>query len=519
MSLNCNEINLILKELDLSGAFIQDIIQPGFDTVALCTYKNGAAKTVIICTKPNSCRINETYKKIPKNDKPLRFMEFLRSKIRGYKIASCKQIDLERIIKMELRHGAEDEYFNMFIRLWSSAANIILCDKNNNILDSMYRRPSKGEVSGRIYIPPEINETETARASKENKAENYKPAAADSANGITSIPTELPPKDSYPIRRFDDIEEEYRKANPSKGPLTFNQKIDIWYSEYAQALSREALLEQAKKWYNSHKSRQENALERLTVKQKNFKNAVSLKHQGDLILSCIGRPIDKNSNFLECRDFTTGSAVRIKIDPSKTVQENAAAYYNRYKKEMSGATELEYEIDSAKKALAALERSYEAIKKETNPIKIEQMLRKSLTPKQQEKKNRPGLDYTVDGWYILVGRDADENDELLRRHAKGSDLWLHTRDCPGGFVFIKNREGKTVPLKILLYAGNLAVYHSKARKSKKADLYYTHVKYLRRAKNGPKGLVIPTQEKNLTIELDDRILKELDQIRAQEEEP
>ena len=50
MSLNCNEINLILSELNLSGSFIQDIIQPSYDTLALYTYKEGEAKTVLICT-------------------------------------------------------------------------------------------------------------------------------------------------------------------------------------------------------------------------------------------------------------------------------------------------------------------------------------------------------------------------------------------------------------------------------------------------------------------------------------
>ena len=43
MSLNCNEINVILSELDLTGAFIQDIVQPSFDSIALYTYKLAGA--------------------------------------------------------------------------------------------------------------------------------------------------------------------------------------------------------------------------------------------------------------------------------------------------------------------------------------------------------------------------------------------------------------------------------------------------------------------------------------------
>ena len=112
MSLNCTEINIILEELDLTGSFIQQIVQPSFDTLALYTYKNSTAKTVLICLGAGACRINETRKKIPKTEKPLRFMEFMKSRIKGCRIQSCKQIGFERIIQMELSHG--DEEFLMF---------------------------------------------------------------------------------------------------------------------------------------------------------------------------------------------------------------------------------------------------------------------------------------------------------------------------------------------------------------------------------------------------------------------
>ena len=112
MSLNSNEINVILEELNLAGSFIQEIVQPGFDTLSFSIYKSGEAKTLLICTKPNACRINSTNKKIPRNEKPLRFMEFLRSKIRGAKIISCSQLALDRIIKFELSRNAQNEYGN-----------------------------------------------------------------------------------------------------------------------------------------------------------------------------------------------------------------------------------------------------------------------------------------------------------------------------------------------------------------------------------------------------------------------
>jgi predicted ribosome quality control (RQC) complex YloA/Tae2 family protein len=66
-----------------------------------------------------------------------------------------------------------------------------------------------------------------------------------------------------------------------------------------------------------------------------------------------------------------------------------------------------------------------------------------------------------------------------------------------------------VPLEILLDAGTLALYYSKGRSSGKGDLYYTQAKYLRRVKNGPKGLVIPTQEKNIAIKIEESRLRPL----------
>jgi len=505
MSLNCNEIDLILSELDLAGGFVQEVVQPNFNSIAIYTYKPGLPKTVFISLAAGECRICETRRKITKNEKPLRFNEMLKSKIKGARILSCSQIEKERIIKVELekagaiyvmpqaqQHAAkkakslqnddEDEFFTLYIRLWSNAGNIFLCDKDDVILDSFYRRPAKGEKTGEKLELPE----QKSLSEEELRALNEK----------------------FKVREFAELAVDYAAKNPKYPDLTFNQKVDLYYSENAAATSLESLLEQAEKWYESHRSKLAASLERLKEKRESFKNACQYKHQGDLILA-YGYQIDGKSNFLECEDFETGKKISIKIDPKKSAQENAASYYDTYKKQTSGMENLDFDIESAEKELAALEKQYNEIVAEKNPIKLEQVLRKTQKPKQQEKKSHPGLDFLIDGWQIIVGRDATENDDLLRHTVKGADMWLHVRDYHGGYVFIKNRPGKTVPLEILLAAGNLAVYFSKARKNASADLYYTQVKHLRRAKNAPKGTVLPTNEKNLFIKLDEAKIRKI----------
>ena len=515
--------------------FIQDIIQPGYDTLALYTYKEGCAKTVLVCTAQNSVRLNETRRKITKNDKPLRFMEFLRAHIKGCRINSVAQIGVERVVKLELSRTVSEkprgaangtvhislvkkpvlskeeleaqgeapeieENYILYIKLWNNAANVILCDTDGVILEPMFRRPERGEVKGEKYCEPAADEQKVADALVRFPVRNWKDGEAGGVAGVS------------PAEGVDRNEVRAQgKAFPSFD--SFNSYIDWWYSEHSDSLSRESLLEKAEKWYNSTRSKKEAALHNLEAKLESFKNAGQLKHQGDLILS-FGYMIDGTSNFLECEDYETGKTVRLMIDPKKSAQDNAAEYYKKYKKAVSGSEDLVHDIEIAKMQLDKLDAQYEEIRNEQNPVKIEQLLRRDTTPKQQQKKTHPGLDYTVDGWYILVGRDANENDELLRHHVRGDDLWLHVRDFPGGYVFIKARKGKTVPLNILLDAANLAVYYSKARNAGKTDLYYTHVKYLRRAKNGPKGLVLPTQEKNLCIEPDKARLSRLELEKA-----
>ncbi len=516
MSLNCNEINLIIDELNICGAFIQDIIQPGFDTIAFYTYKEGQAKTVLVCTAQNSIRINETRRKITKNDKPLRFMEFCRSHLKGARINSCEQIGLERIVKMQLSRIVsikdkpnekvnsiklastafnlsntavsnskihEEEYeenYNLYIKLWNNAANVILCDENNKILDLMFRRPERNEIKDAdFYLPSTSSEKMQESQTK------------------------------FVIREWEN-----ELNDKGENFSSFNAYVDWWYSEHSSTLSRESLLEKAEKWYNVNRSKKESALANLITKAESFKNADQLKHQGDLILS-YGYKIDGSSKYLECEDYESGKLIKLLIDPKKSAQENAQEYYKKYKKAVSGSEELTNDIQVLQKQIEKLDKQYNELLSEQNPVKIEQLLRKDTTPKQQQKKSHPGLDYTVNGWYILVGRDANENDELLRHHVRGDDLWLHVRDFSGGYVFVKARKGKTVPLEILLDAGNLAVYYSKARNAGTVDLYYTHVKYLRRAKNGPKGLVIPTQEKNLCIKFDKTRLARLNASREE----
>ena len=494
MSLNCAEIDKILEELDLEGSYIQKVVQSSYSVMVLYLYKT-RPMSLVICLEPGACRLHETTRKIPKFDKPLRFMELLRSRLRGAKITEAVQLNNDRVVRLSLETSSGMLY--LYIRLWSGAANMLLVD-NGIIVDAFYRRPSRHEVSGEPWQPlpgeSEAAATDVEAKTIESAFTTVLPVAADK------------PIKTYTVRSYDTSK-------------TFNEAIDEWYARQAPVLSLEALRAEAERFYGLKIEKISRALEKLEAKKHSFLQADTLKHQGDLLLANLYR-IPQGASSVELEDYAADNRIiRIALDPRKTAQENAAGYYERYKKAVSGLEALTDDIEASKRTLAALNEELAKLRVEENPYLIEKVLHKRKIPVQRkqaaQEKERPGLTFYHDGWILYVGRTAAENDELLRHHVRGKDMWLHVRDYSGGYVFIKNKNGKTVPLPVLIAAGNLAVFYSKARRNGQADLYYTAVKDLRRAKNAPKGTVLPSNEKNLSIKLDPAVLKQLEQSRGE----
>ncbi|MDR0402290.1 MAG: NFACT family protein [Treponema sp.] len=494
MSLNWKEINLILEELDLAGSRIQKVFQGDFNVLVLEVFgrtggrtgekaderTGGAAgaQTILVSLAPGGCRINRSLRPVPKTGKPLRFAQFLKSRVVNGRIEEASQLGDNRIIRLLLRRG--EIRYRIYIRLWSNAANVIVTGEDGVILDAMRRLPKRGEVSGGFYRP------------EENPA---------SSGGKDYAIRELP------------------------GEASFNEKIDLFYTEQGGELSLEKLRERAERLINGSVNRLEASLERLREKEAEYKNAARWKEYGDIIMANASA-ITPGSAWLEAADFfSPGNAViRIELDARKSPPENAELCYDKYRKGKNGLKDIQEEIQNGAAELAKLGETKKRLLSETNPLVLTGLLRKAGggrrgspgaggTSGSAGAEKRPGLSFRTGDWLIIVGRDAGENDELLRRYVRGNDLWLHARDYAGAYVFIKHRPGKTPPLDVLLDGGNLALFYSRGRNNGSCDCYYTRVKYLRRVKTGPKGKVIPTQEKNIFIKLDQKRLKKLEDAR------
>ena len=101
-----------------------------------------------------------------------------------------------------------------------------------------------------------------------------------------------------------------------------------------------------------------------------------------------------------------------------------------------------------------------------------------------------------------MGRNAQENEDLTFRLAKGDDVWLHARDSPGSHVIVRLSKGADLPPETLRDAATLALLYSDLKKSGKGDVIYTRRKWVKKAKGQATGAVIVTQEKTISVKLD-----------------
>lgn len=77
----------------------------------------------------------------------------------------------------------------------------------------------------------------------------------------------------------------------------------------------------------------------------------------------------------------------------------------------------------------------------------------------------PAADYETfeaEGYEILVGRSARDNDRLTFKVADPQDLWLHVAGTPGSHVIVRNPDGE-VPRSVVKRAAELAAFHSKSK--------------------------------------------------------
>ena len=96
-----------------------------------------------------------------------------------------------------------------------------------------------------------------------------------------------------------------------------------------------------------------------------------------------------------------------------------------------------------------------------------------------------------DGWQILVGKGAQDNDVLTFEVAKHDDLWMHVSGWSGSHVVVRVRDDAgEPPREVVEYAARLAAWFSKARGAKgKVEVHVCRAGDVRKERRAPAGQV------------------------------
>jgi predicted ribosome quality control (RQC) complex YloA/Tae2 family protein len=235
------------------------------------------------------------------------------------------------------------------------------------------------------------------------------------------------------------------------------------------------------------------------------------KRLGDLLLANIATAV-RDGNRVQISDYYAEGTptIEIEVDANRSLQDEAAHRFRQYtkaKRAREGIAERLKQIDLETTQLATRLQQLEQIIESRDEAALEGLEKPPPAPKSSPKKSTKPEKISgvrrylsTDGYEILVGRAARDNDNLTFRVAQPNDLWMHAGDYPGSHVVVRNPTRKEIPHRTIIEAAQLAGRFSQASEDTKVVVHYTERKFLSKPKRGAPGLVRLSRFRSITVE-------------------
>jgi len=201
--------------------------------------------------------------------------------------------------------------------------------------------------------------------------------------------------------------------------------------------------------------------------------------------------------------YNSDRPVRIPVDESLSIAQNAQAYYDKSARAERSILEAKKRLTDTRQELASLtelSRSLEGIesidqfeswsREHSSVLQTLGVGKKNLKP-----ESLPYRKITVGNYEVWIGKNARSNDKLTSAAHK-EDLWLHARGSSGSHVVIRmNNQQAMPPKEVILRAASVAAFHSAARNSSLVPVIVTKRKYVTKPRGAPAGAVRVQREK------------------------
>ena len=556
-----------LRENILDGR-IYKIAQPESDELLLTIKTPHGQKRLYISASASLPLIYLTDTNKPSPLNAPNFCMLLRKHINNGRITDIVQPKLERIIRLEIEHLDElgdlcKKY--LVVEIMGKHSNIIFCNEKDRIIDSIKhvsaQMSSVREVlPGRDYFIPDTMEklnpldvscedfisTLIAKPVGLAKAmytgfTGVSPVVAEEICYVAGIDSSITPKElsedvllhlykQFTLFFHAVVQNKYTPCIYYKGsePKEFSSLPLSHFAQYDNKNfdSISALLEH---YYASKNTvtriRQKSvdlrkivqtSLERnrkkydLQLKQlKDTENRDKYRIYGELI-NTYGYGLAPDARQLECLNYYTNENISIPLDNTKTPQENAQKYFDKYNKQKrtyEALTELIKETKDDITYLESVSNALDIALSEDDLVQIKEELmeagyvRRKFTKQKVKITSRPFHYLSSDGYHIYVGKNNLQNEELTFRFANGNDWWFHAKGCPGSHVIVKT-NGEELPDRVFEEAGKLAAYYSQNRGNEKVEIDYIERKHIKKPSGGKPGFVVYYTNYSLMIDSD-----------------
>ena len=360
----------------------------------------------------------------------------------------------------------ETTSLQLVLQLTGKSSNLFLLDDRTIIIGSLIEKDLDGQRFGETYEPP-------SRAS-------------------------LPPgKSDWPVATLTP------EVNGS-----ISAALERFYSEQEAEQSFRSKAAAARREIDREISKRRKLIGRLTQDMLDHGDAEKWKRYGDLILANLSNA-KRSGEKIKVIDYFDEAAPEIEIDADENISLSDAAqkYFKKYTKAQSAASEIGRRIATVKRELEELdrkrERIEEAIREHDDSFFTTTLVDHSKAGSERKNKKRftGARQFTSsDGFEILVGKKAVDNDYLTFRVAGSLDTWLHAADYPGSHVIIRNPNRKEIPQRTLLEAAQLAAFYSSGKTQVKAAVHYTQKKFVNKPKGAAPGLVRLASFKTILVE-------------------
>ena len=401
---------------------------------------------------------------------PSPFALSIRKRLSGAAVESIRRLPGERVLNLAL--SVDDEFgethrYNLIAQLTGRSANLFLLGVNRSVIDAARETSREGQSIGDIYSPPSIDETSNTSEKKSD---------------ITALP---------------DAE------SPS-------EVLDQFYLEQKAEQRFQSLAKVARKKINTEIAKREKLVGKLNADLAGHGTAEKWKRLGDLLLANAATARrDGGKIFLtDYYDEATPEIV-VEVDENSSITEAAEKFFRKYTKARNAGEEIAVRLEKLRSELNALSQQKERlghaiVERDEGSLAefaSDQKRKPSEKPRGKPLETNNGARSFVssDGFEILVGKKAKDNDFLTFRIAKSLDLWMHAADYPGSHVVVRNPNRKDIPQRTLLEAAQLAAFYSQGKAQPKTAVHYTQKKFVNKPKGSAAGLVSLASFKTILV--------------------